>query len=86
MFKSVANHVFSKQSDLRKEIGEIMGGRILDLESERLLRTGKEKVKKKPSWILQKNAGTRFFSGRYSILGWTFKRRTGKFLNFMLSF
>ena len=30
MFKSV------------KEIGEIMGGRILDLESERLLRTGKE--------------------------------------------
>lgn len=42
MFKSVANHIFSKQSELRKEIGEIMGGRILDLESERLLRTGKE--------------------------------------------
>ena len=42
MFKSVANHIFSKQSDLRKEIGEIMGGKILELESERLLRTGKE--------------------------------------------
>ena len=41
-FKSVAKHIFSKQSELRKEIGEIMGGRILDLESERLLRTGKE--------------------------------------------
>ena len=38
MFENVANHIFSKQSDLRKEIGEIMGGKIL----ERLLRTGKE--------------------------------------------
>lgn len=47
MFKNVANHIFSKQSDLRKEIGEIMGGRILDLESERLLRTGKEKGEEK---------------------------------------
>lgn len=47
MFKSVANHIFSKQSDLRKEIGEIMGGRILNLESERLLRTGKEKGEEK---------------------------------------
>ena len=45
MFKSVANHIFSKQSDLRKEICEIMGGRILELESERLLRTGEEKAK-----------------------------------------
>lgn len=42
MFENVANHIFSKQSDLRKEIGEIMGGKILELESERLLRTGKE--------------------------------------------
>ena len=42
MFEDVANHIFAKQSDLRKEIGEIMGGRILELESERLLRTGKE--------------------------------------------
>lgn len=42
MFENVANHIFSKQSDLRKEIGEIMGEKILELESERLLRTGKE--------------------------------------------
>lgn len=42
MFENVANHIFSKQSDLRKEIGEIMVGKILELESERLLRTGKE--------------------------------------------
>ena len=45
MFENVANHIFSKQSDLRKEICEIMGGRILELESERLLRTGEEKSK-----------------------------------------
>ena len=42
MFKSVANHIFSKQSELRKEIGEIMGGRILDLESESLERLQNE--------------------------------------------
>ena len=47
MFKSVANHIFSKQSDLRKERGEIMGERMLDLESERLLRTGTEKGEEK---------------------------------------
>lgn len=78
MFKSVANHIFSKQSDLRKEICEIMGGRILELESERLLRTGEEKAKLD---IAKKNAGTRLFSGRYSILYWPFKRGTGKNLN-----
>lgn len=56
MFKSVANHIFSKQSELRKEIGEIMGGRILDLESERLLRTGKEKGEEKAKLDIAKNA------------------------------
>lgn len=82
MFKSVANHIFSKQSDLRKEIGEIMSERILDLESERLLRTGKEKGEEKAKLdIAKKNAGTRLFSGRYSILYRPFKRGTGKNLN-----
>ena len=81
MFKSVASHIFSKQSDLRKEIGEIMDGRILDLESERLLRTGKEKGEEKAKLDIAKNAGTRLFSGRYSILYRPFKRGTGKNLN-----
>ena len=42
MFEDVANHIFAKQSDLRKEIGEIMGGKVLELESERLERLQKE--------------------------------------------
>lgn len=62
MFKSVANHIFSKQSDLRKEIGEIMGGRILDLESERLLRTGKEKGEEKAKLDIAKKMLERGFS------------------------
>lgn len=62
MFKSVANHIFSKQSDLRKEIGEIMGGRILELESERLLRTGEEKGKEKAKLDIAKKMLERGFS------------------------
>lgn len=61
MFKSVANHIFSKQSDLRKEIGEIMGGRILDLESERLLRTGKEKGEEKAKLDIAKKCWNEAF-------------------------
>lgn len=62
MFKSVANHIFSKHSDLRKEIGEIMGGRILDLESERLLRPGKEKGEEKAKLNIAKKMLERSFS------------------------
>ena len=62
MFKSVASHIFSKQSDLRKEIGEIMDGRILDLESERLLRTGKEKGEEKAKLDIAKKMLERCFS------------------------
>lgn len=62
MFKSVANHIFSKQSDLRKEIGDIMGGRILDLESERLLRPGKEKGEEKAKLNIAKKMLERSFS------------------------
>lgn len=62
MFKSVASHIFSKQSDLRKEIGEIMGGRIFDLESERLLRTGKEKGEEKAKLDIAKKMLERGFS------------------------
>lgn len=61
MFKSVANHIFSKQSDLRKEIGEIMGGRILDLESERLLRPGKEKGEEKAKLNIAKKCWNEAF-------------------------
>ena len=62
MFENVANHIFSNQSDLRKEIGEIMGGRILDLESERLLRPGKEKGEEKAKLNIAKKMLERSFS------------------------
>lgn len=62
MFENVANHIFSKQSDLRKEIGEIMGGKILELESERLLRTGKEKGEEKAKLNIAKKMLERSFS------------------------
>lgn len=62
MFENVANHIFSKQSDLRKEIGEIMGGKILDLESERLLRPGKEKGEEKAKLNIAKKMLERSFS------------------------
>lgn len=62
MFENVANHIFSKQSESRKEIGEIMGGRILDLESERLLRTGEEKGEEKAKLDIAKKMLERGFS------------------------
>ena len=62
MFENVANHIFSKQSESRKEIGEIMGGRILELESERLLRTGEEKGEEKAKLDIAKKMLERGFS------------------------
>lgn len=61
MFENVVNHIFAKQSDLRKEIGEIMGGKILELESERLLRTGEEKGEEKAKLDIAKKCWNEAF-------------------------
>lgn len=37
----IADYIFQKEEDVRKGIGEIMGGKVLDLESERLKAEGK---------------------------------------------
>lgn len=37
----IADYIFSKEEDVRKGIGEIMGGKVLELESERLKAEGK---------------------------------------------
>ena len=42
VIQEIADYIIPKDSEVRKGIGEIMGGKILELESERLLRTGKE--------------------------------------------
>jgi len=88
MFENVANHIFSKQSDLRKEIGEIMGGKILELESERLLRTGKEQGliqgEEKAKWILPKECWNEAFLWKIFNSLLDFQKRNWK--NYKLSF
>ena len=37
----IADHIFEKEEDIRKGIGDIMGGKVLELESERLKAEGK---------------------------------------------
>ena len=37
----IADYIFSKEEDVRKGIGETMGGKVLELESERLWAEGK---------------------------------------------
>lgn len=37
----IADYIFRKEKDVRKGIGEIMGGKVLELESERLKAEGK---------------------------------------------
>ena len=36
----IADYIFQKEEDVRKAIGEIMGGKVLELESERLKAEG----------------------------------------------
>ena len=36
----IADHIFEKEEDIRKGIGDIMGGKVLELESERLKAEG----------------------------------------------
>ena len=37
----IADHIFEKEEDIRKGIGDIMGGKVLELESERLKAEGR---------------------------------------------
>ena len=36
----IADYIFRKEEDIRKGIGDIMGGKVLELESERLKAEG----------------------------------------------
>ena len=38
----IADHLLISHEHIRKEVGRVMGGKILELESERLIRIGKE--------------------------------------------
>ena len=37
----IADYIFQKEEDVRKGIGEIMGGKVLELESEKLKAEGR---------------------------------------------
>ena len=37
----IADYIFRKEEDIRKGIGDIMGGKVLELESERLKAEGR---------------------------------------------
>ena len=39
----IADYIFRKTETIRKGVGEIMGGRVLELPSERLIQQGIEK-------------------------------------------
>lgn len=40
LIKDISDHVLRNSQTLKKEVAEIMGGKILELESERLLKAG----------------------------------------------
>ena len=40
----IADHIFKKEEDIRKGIGDVMGGKVLELESERLKAEGKARL------------------------------------------
>jgi len=40
----IADYIFRKEEDIRKGIGDIMGGKVLELESERLKAEGRTRL------------------------------------------
>ena len=40
----IADHIFEKEEDIRKGIGDVMGGKVLELESERLKAEGEARL------------------------------------------
>ena len=40
----IADHIFEKEEDIRRGIGDVMGGKVLELESERLKAEGEARL------------------------------------------
>ena len=40
----IADYIFQKEEDIRKGIGDVMGGKVLELESERLKAEGESRL------------------------------------------
>ena len=48
----IANYIFRKDARIQKGIGEIMGGKVLELESERLLAKGRNEGEERLSNLI----------------------------------
>ena len=42
LINRITNYIFSNTENVRKELGEIMGGQVLELESDRLIKKGEQ--------------------------------------------
>ena len=42
LISRIIDYIFSKQQEVRKGLGEIMGGKVLELESDKLIKKGKK--------------------------------------------
>lgn len=56
----IANYIFANSERAKKGIGEIMGGKVLELESDRLIASGEKKAK-------TDTANRMLHAGRYSL-------------------
>ena len=42
LINRITDYIFSKEENIRKELSEIMGGQVLELESDRLIKKGEQ--------------------------------------------
>ena len=42
LISRIIDYIFSKQQEVRKGLGEIMGGKVLELESDKLIKKGRQ--------------------------------------------
>ena len=42
LISRISDYIFSKQQEVRKGLGEIMGGKVLELESDKLIKKGRQ--------------------------------------------
>ena len=63
LITKISDYILRKEEIIRKGVGEVMGGKVLELESERLLRIGKAEGKAEGRAEEQMNAAREFVRG-----------------------
>lgn len=54
LINRITNYIFSKTENVRKELSEIMGGQVLELESDRLIKKGEQMGEKAVTNLMKK--------------------------------